>query len=153
MNSGHKLIITSSGTKDVYIRPCISLIRYHMQKYMSYIYSRILKTSLVYFIYLYNLFESKIRVLIQIKLCKNARIHMDLSKNNCFSAEEAINYVPRTEKRKKVPVCEMLESSGSLSSPILPVLSWKQKIIAYRDSSTIHPSSKLSLLFQYKITS
>ena len=32
---------------------------------------------------------------------------MDLSKNNRFSAEKAINYIPRTEKRKMVPVCEM----------------------------------------------
>ena len=30
---------------------------------------------------------------------------MDLSKNNRFSAEEAKNYVPRTEKGKKVPIC------------------------------------------------
>ena len=27
---------------------------------------------------------------------------MELSKNNRFSAEEAINYIPCTEKRKKV---------------------------------------------------
>ena len=103
----------------------------------------------------HNLFESKIRVLIQITLCRNARIQMDLSKNkhNRFSAEEAINYIPRTEKRKKVPVCEMLESSGSLFSLMLPLLSWKLKIITYRDSSTIHPSSKLELLWQYKMTS
>ena len=67
----------------------------------------------------YNLFESKISVLIQIALYRNARIQMDLSKNkhNLFSVEEAINYIPRTKKRKKVPVCEMLESSGSLSPP------------------------------------
>ena len=93
----------------------------------------------------YNLFESKIRLLIQITLCRNARIQMDLSKNkhNRFSAEEAINYIPHTKKRKKVPVCKMLESSGSLSSPLLQYWSWKLKIIAYRDSSTSHPSSKL----------
>ena len=40
---------------------------------------------------------------------------MDLSKNNSFLTEEAINYIARTEKRKKVPVCEMLESSAFLS--------------------------------------
>ena len=96
---------------------------------------------------------SKIRVLIQIKLCKNARIQMDLSKNNCFSAEEAKNYIPRTEKRKKVPVNEMLEFFWSLSSSMISVLSWKLKIIAYRGSSTIPPSSKLELLCQYKMTS
>ena len=33
---------------------------------------------------------------------------MDLSKNKRFSAQEAINYIPRTEKRKKVPICKML---------------------------------------------
>ena len=101
----------------------------------------------------YNLFESRIRVLIQITLCRNARIQMDLSKNkhNRFSAEEAMNYIPLTEKRKKV--CEMVESSRSLSSPMLPILSWKLKIIAYRGRSTIHTSSKLELLCQYKMTS
>ena len=51
----------------------------------------------------------KIRVLIQIILCINSRIQMDLSKNNRFSAEEAKNYTPRTKKRNKVTaVCEML---------------------------------------------
>ena len=44
---------------------------------------------------------SKVGVLIQITLCWKVRIQMDLSKNNCFSAEEAINYIPRTEKRKR----------------------------------------------------
>ena len=29
---------------------------------------------------------------------------MDLSKNNSFLTEEAINFIARTEKRKKVPV-------------------------------------------------
>ena len=95
---------------------------------------------------------SKIRVLIQKTLCRNARIKMDLSKNNSFSAEEAINYISRTEKRKKVPVCEILEFSGSLSSSMLPVLSWKLKIIAYRGSSTIPPASKLQLHCQYEMT-
>ena len=96
---------------------------------------------------------SKIRVLIQITLCRNARIEMDLSKNNCFSAEEAINHIPRTEKKKKVPVHEMLEFSWSLSSFMIPILSWKLKIIAYSGSSTIPPSSKLELLYQYEMTS
>ena len=44
---------------------------------------------------------------------------MDLSKNNSFLTEEAINFIARTEKRKKVPVCEMLESSAFLSSFIM----------------------------------
>ena len=71
---------------------------------------------------------SKIRVLIKMTLRRNARIQMDLSKNNCFSAEEAKNYIPHTEKRKKVPVYEMLEFSWSLSSSMIPILSWKLKM-------------------------
>ena len=54
-----------------------------------------LNTLAIYF----NIF--KVRVLIQITICRNARIQMVLSKNNRFSAEEAKNYTPRTEKRKK----------------------------------------------------
>ena len=96
---------------------------------------------------------SKIRVLIQMTRCRNARIQMDLSKNNCFSAEEAENYIPRTVKRNKLPVYEMLEFSWFLSSSMIPILSWKLKKIAYRGSSTIPPSSKLELLCQYEMTS
>ena len=33
LDTGEKLIIASSDTKDVYIRPCISLIGHHMQIY------------------------------------------------------------------------------------------------------------------------
>ena len=154
LNSSDKLIITSSVTKDVYIRPCISLIRYHIQIPNASLKSSLLTSTLVVgnavfrikipgFGHPYNLFESKIRVLIQITLCRNARIQMDLSKNkyNRFSAEEAINYIPRTQKRKKVPVCEMFGSSRFLSSLLLPILSWKLK--NNRNSSTIHPSSKV----------
>ena len=96
---------------------------------------------------------SKIRVLIQITLCRNARIQMNLSKNNRLSAEEAKILFLAPRKEKKVPVCEMLEFSGSLSSSMLPILSWKLKIIAYIGSSTIPPSSKLELLCQYEMTS
>ena len=35
LNTGDKLTITSSVTKDVHTRPCISLIKYHMQIYTS----------------------------------------------------------------------------------------------------------------------
>ena len=45
---------------------------------------------------------SKIRLLIQMTFCGNAKIQMDLSKKNRFSTEEAISHLPRTEKRKKV---------------------------------------------------
>ena len=44
---------------------------------------------------------------------------MDLSEKNNSLTEEAIDYIARTEKRKKVPVCEMLESSAFLSSFII----------------------------------
>ena len=94
---------------------------------------------------------SKTRVLIKITLSRNARIQMDLSKNNCFSAEEAKNYIPHTEKRKKVPVYEMLEFSWSLSSSMIPILPWKVKM--HTEESTIPPSSKLKLLCQYEMTS
>ena len=96
---------------------------------------------------------SKIRVLIQITLCRNCRIQMDLSKNNCFSPEREKNHILRIEKKKKVPVYEMLEFSWSLSSSMIPILSWKLKIVAYRRSSTIPPSSKLKLLCQCDMTS
>ena len=78
---------------------------------------------------------------------------MELSKNNRFSVEGVTNYISRTQKRKKVPLCEMLESSGSLSSPMIPILSWKLKIIVYRGSYTILPSSELELLCQCKMNS
>ena len=44
---------------------------------------------------------------------------MDLSKSNSFLTEGAINYLARTQKRKKVPVCYMLESSVFFSSFIM----------------------------------
>ena len=47
----------------------------------------------------------------------------------------------------------MFEFSWSLSSSMIPILSWKLKLIAYRGSSTIPPPSKLELLCQYKMTS
>ena len=44
---------------------------------------------------------------------------MDLSKCNSFLTEEAINFIARTEKRKKVLVCEMFKSSAFLPSFIM----------------------------------
>ena len=41
-------------------------------------------------------------------------MQMDLSKNNRFWAEEAKNYIPRTEKREKVLVCEIFELLNSM---------------------------------------
>ena len=92
---------------------------------------------------------SKIRVFIQITIW-NAWIQMVPSKNKRFSEEETKNYTLALRKEKKVPVCEMLEF-GSFSSSMFSILSWKLKIIAYRNSSTIRPSSKLELLCQCKI--
>ena len=46
----------------------------------------------------------KVRLLILTKLCRNASLQMDLSKNNRFSAEETMNDILRAEKRKNVPV-------------------------------------------------
>ena len=56
---------------------------------------------------------------------------MDLSKNNSFLTEEAINFIARTEKRKKVPVCEMLESSAFLSSFIIIEIEERQVYNSY----------------------
>ena len=75
---------------------------------------------------------------------------MNLSKNKCFSAEDAKNNIRRNETKKKVPVCEMLEFSWSLSSLMIAILSWKLKIIIYRESSTIPPSSKLTCFVNTK---
>ena len=80
-------------------------------------------------------------------------MQMDLSNNNHFSVEEAIDYIPRTERRKKVPVCEMLYFFMSLSFPTHPTLSWKLKIIAYRGISTIPTSFKLERFCQEEMTS
>ena len=78
-------------------------------------------------------------------ICRNARIQM-ISKKNRFPAEKAINYFPSPEKRNKVLICEMLESSGVFSSPMLPIFSWELETIAYRSSFTIPSSSKLELI-------
>ena len=56
---------------------------------------------------------------------------MDLSKNNSFLTEEAINYIACAEKRKKVPVCEMLESSSFLSSFIIMEIEERQVYDSY----------------------
>ena len=96
---------------------------------------------------------SKIRVLIQITICRNAGIQMVLSKDNCFTEEEAKNCAPRTEKRKKGTSMWNAWVLWVFPSSMLPILSWKLKIIAYRSSSTIAPSSKLELLCQWEMTS
>ena len=87
---------------------------------------------------------SKIRLLDQIKLCRNASIEMDPSKNNRFSAEEAMNYIPHTKKKKKVPICEMLEYFQTLLSYMLSSLSQKLKIMAW-------PAITTSLKFELSL--
>ena len=174
LNSGDKLIITSSVAKtSIYVfafRQSDTICKY-IRLESSLFASTLVVGNAVFQIKIsdwkdfmfrndkfpgfghpYNLFESKIRVLIQITFCRNARIQMNLSKSkhNRFSAEEAINYIPHTQKRKKVPVCEMFESSRSLPSTMLPILLWKLKIIAYTDSSTIHPSLSWSYFVNTK---
>ena len=49
-------------------------------------------------------------------------------KEQLFLSRGSKNCIPRTEKRKKVPVYEMLEFSWSLSSSMVPILSWKLKL-------------------------
>ena len=43
---------------------------------------------------------SKIRLSIQISLCRNARIQMDISRRKRFSAEKAIDYFPSHQEKK-----------------------------------------------------
>ena len=76
---------------------------------------------------------------------------MDLSKNNCFSAEEAKNYSSHREKKEGTSVWNawvllvfvLLHDSNFIM----------ETEDAYRGSSTIPPSSKLELLCQYEMTS
>ena len=123
LNTGDKLIITSLVAKDAYIRSCISLIRYHANIYvlsLNYLAQRwwlgtqFFESKLISekiscfemtnfraldtFIVYSNI--SKLRLLIQITLCRNARIQIYISKNNRFSAEEAVNYIPSRREKK-----------------------------------------------------
>ena len=90
----------------------------------------------------------KIRILIQITLCRSVRIQMDPSKNNW--KQKIIFLVPRKERRYCTWNAWVLLVFVLLH---VPILSWKLKIIAYRGSSTIPPSSKLELVCQYKMIS
>ena len=85
-------------------------------------------------------------ILVLIKLCRNASIQVDLSKSNGFSTEKAIRYIPRTKKRKKVPVRGMLDLLHASN-----FIMGTEKIIAYRGRSTIPTLSKL--FCQYEMTS
>ena len=154
--------------------PCISLIRYHMQIYVL----SLVQLPLLWWLKT-QFFESKLvaekisyfemanfrlwtplqfilifpRLLIQINTLQKRQNTNGYVKEEPFLSRESLNYFPRTEKRNKVPICEMLESSGFFSSPMLPIFSWELKIIAYRGSFTIPSSSKLELLCQCVMTS
>ena len=60
---------------------------------------------------------SKIRVLIQITLCRNPRIQMDLSKNNCFSAEETKIIFLAARKERRYQYMKCLSSLGLCPPP------------------------------------
>ena len=114
----------------------------------------------------YNLFEY-----FQNKgINSNNTLQKHQNTNGSIKEETFLNKLYSSHReRKKVPVCEMREFSGSLLSCMLPVSSWKLKIIAdrgsspvsswklkiipYRGSSMIPPSSKLELLCQYEMIS
>ena len=83
----------------------------------------------------------------EIKRCENDSTQMGLLKNNRFLTKEAINDIPCTEKGKKVPVCEMLQSPELFPFSMLPMLSWKLKIIAYRGRPTIPKFTGWSCFF------
>ena len=60
---------------------------------------------------------SKIGVLIQITLCGNGRIQIDLPKTKYFSAEEVINYIPHTEKKRRYQYVKCLSRLGLCPTP------------------------------------
>ena len=93
---------------------------------------------------LYNLFEYF--------QCKDIDLNKTLKKPQ-YTNEPIKEHIPRTVKRKKVPALEIPESSVSLSSSTLPILSWKLRIIACRDRSMIPTSCKLELFCPYVMSS
>ena len=144
--------------------PCISLIRYHMQIYVLSLVQlpllwwlktqffesklvaekissfemtnfQVLDTLTIYFDTRLYIF-SKIRLLIQITLCRNARKQMDISKKNRFSAEKTINCF-NSHREQKIRYQYVKYSSGFFASPMLPIFS----------------STKLELLCQSEMTS
>ena len=147
LKTGDKLTITSSVTKDIYIRRCISLIRYHTQIYTSFKSALFTFTLVVWntvflikiydwkdfmfqnekflgFEHPYNLFEYFQNKGIDSNSNLQKRQNTNGSiKEQPFFSRGSKNYILRTKKRKKVPVCGMLEFSRSLSSSMLPILS------------------------------
>ena len=93
---------------------------------------------------LYNLFEYF--------QCKDIDLNKTLKKPQ-YTNGPIKEHIPRTVKRKKVPALEIPESSVSLSSSTLPILSWKLRIIACRGRSMIPTPCKLELFCQYVMSS
>ena len=138
MKTGDKLIITSSVTKDVYVSRCILLIRYHMQIYaLSLIYLPLLwwlETQLFLIkindwkdfmfrnkkyrntltIYL-NI--SKLKVLIEKTICRNARIQMVLSKNTVSQHRKQKIIFLALRKEKRYQYVKWLSSLGLFPPP------------------------------------
>ena len=171
LKTGDKLIITSSITRDVYIRLCISLVRYHMQ---IYTYANI------WFIYLYfggwkqfslikidgwidfmfrNVkfpgFEHPCKLLEYLQnkgIDSNNTLYKQQNTNGSIKEQPFLSrgseklYSSHQEKKQSYGSMWNAEFSRSLSSSMLLILSWNLKIIAHRDSYTISPSSKLELL-------
>ena len=67
---------------------------------------------------------SEIRILIKIKFCRDVSIQTDASKNNRFSTKEATNYIPPSEKKKKVPVCAKLTIKTLKFRSSVFIVSW-----------------------------
>ena len=98
LDTGEKLIIASSDTKDVYIRPCISLIGHHMQIYTCLFTSFLVVRNAVFLIITGGGKDFRF---------PNEKfpdfVHpYNLSKNNSFLTAEAINlfYCSHREKKK-----------------------------------------------------
>ena len=92
---------------------------------------------------------SRISLLIQITLCRNARIQMDISKKNHLSAEKAINYFPSSREIRYQYVKYL---SPSVFSPSR-YFQFSNRIIAQRGRFTIPSSSKLEMLCQCEMNS
>ena len=92
---------------------------------------------------------SRISLLIQITLCRNARIQMDISKKNHLSAEKAINYFPSSREIRYQYVKYL---SPSVFSPSR-YFQFSNGILAQRGRFTIPSSSKLEMLCQCEMNS
>ena len=92
---------------------------------------------------------SKTRLLIQITLCRNASIQMDISRTVSQQRNNKLSSLALRKERSY----QYVKSSRFFSSPLLPIFSLELKIIAYRGSFTIPSWSKLELLCQCEMIS